>query len=492
MTLVRGVAITGLSQGWRVAISLLSGILMTRLLRPEDFGLIALITPAVALIGLVQDLGLNQSTIQRERVTNEQVSGLFYLTLAISTTLGVCLALSGPALAAFFEEPRLVDLAIAFGGLVVVWSSQSQPMALLARNMRFGAMAMVDVVSVTAGFVVGVTVAYVFRSHWAIFAAMLTTGALGAGGAFLASGFRPGRVDFAGDFKALVGFGSSVSAFNVFNFLSRNADNLLIGRVHGVVELGLYDRAYKLLLFPLQQICNPLNRVMVPFLSRSRNDPQRYRDGYITCITVLMVLTQPGVLVATVFAQDVFLVLLGERWVPASSIFFWLGIAGLQQVFIGTLSWIFLSQGRGRDFLVLGALQCVLTLTAFVVGLSDGALGVARAYAIADTAIKAPLACVLALRVGPVSVPRFLLAVVPHAVALALALLALLFVASAVETASFGSLAGLTVLSYLVYGAALLPWPRKRALALDVVRRVRPAWALRPAPPARLSLKEPT
>ncbi|WP_420391628.1 lipopolysaccharide biosynthesis protein [Acuticoccus sp.] len=474
MTPAAGIAVTGAAQACRIVVSFTSGIVLARLLSPEDFGLVALVAPAVALIGLVQDLGLNQSTIQRPNITQGQVNGLFWITFALSSALGTLLAVSGPALAAFFDEPRVVPLAMAFGGLVVVWSTQSQPMALLARRMHFGRMALIDVTAVLVGFAVGVAVALATRSHWALFASMLASGLTSTTAALIVSGYRPGRVDFAGQFNALVGFGSSVSAFNVFNFLSRNADNLLIGRIHGVVELGLYDRAYKLLLFPLQQVGNPLSRVMVPYLSRTLDDGERYRSGYLTCLTGLLALIQPAVLVAVLYADMVFLVLLGPDWLAAAPIFAWLGIAGLQQGMGTTLSWLFLSQGRGKDYLTLGAAQCVIILTAFAIGVSDGAVGVARAYAIADTFIRFPLACTIALKVGPVRLRDFLPCVLPHVIALGASAGMLLLLRSTEPPSSFLTLAGLTFTCYLAYGSVLLLWPSKRTMVAAALSNVSP------------------
>lgn len=467
-----GALVTGLAQGYRIALSFASGILLARLLSPEDFGLIALITPVIALVGLVQDLGLNQATIQRDKVTDAQTSVLFWITVAVSATLGATMALCGPLLAGFFEEPRLVPLAAAFGGLVVVWSIQSQPMALLARRMHFGSMAIIDVAGATAGALVGIFIAYTFRTYWALFASMLTTGLIAAIGAFAASRFRPGRPRLAEGVSTMLRFGTSVSLFNLFNYLDRNADNLLIGRFYGVAELGLYDRAYKLLLFPLQQVRNPLSRIVVPYLSRNQNDGPRYRLGYVGCLTALLTMTQPPVLMAVIFAPEVFLVLLGPQWLEAAPIFFWLGIVGLQQVMTSSLGWLFLSQGRGRAYLVLGVVGSVIAVSAFLIGLADGALGVARAYAIADTAIKAPIACYIALRAGPVRLGTFIRAVLPHMVALAVTATVLVLLRERIEDVTFLVLAALGVASCAMYGAVLFLWGDKRALLVMLIQNL--------------------
>lgn len=475
----RGVAYTGAAQAVRLALGFASGILLARLLAPEDFGLVAMLSPAVAFVGLVQDLGLSQATIQRERITRREVDTLFWVTLGLSLVLATILAASGPALAAFFREPRVTPLAVGFAGLVVVWSLAAQPVALLSREMRFKALAAIDVAAAALGLVVAAAVAFVFRTHWALLAGMLASALISVGGTWSALRFRPGRPAFGPGMGEILGFGGSVSGFNILNFFARNADNVLIGRAWGAFELGLYERAYKLLLLPLQQVTNPLGRVMIPFLSRRRDDPTAYRAGYRDAVTLLMIVTQPGILVGIVFAPDVFRVLLGERWVAAAPIFAWLGIAGLHQVMTSTLGWLFVSQGRGRDYLVLGATGATITVGAFVVGLPYGATGVAMAYALSDLALKLPLAWFLVGRSGPVSLDDLLRLAAPHLVALAVTGAALMGAAQLVDRAGFPTLAGVTVCAYGLSVATLLAFGEKRRLlakhaqrSLDALRHV--------------------
>ena len=101
-------------------------------------------------------------------------------------------------------------------------------------------------------------------------------------------------------------FGSGVSGFNIVNYFARNADNLLIGKFYGSEQLGYYDRAYRLLLFPMSQILGPLGRVVLPLLARLQSDPQRYRKVYIEAVSLLMMATQPGLVFLIIFAEDAF------------------------------------------------------------------------------------------------------------------------------------------------------------------------------------------
>src|SRR5690606_27145269 len=102
--------------------------------------------------------------------------------------------------------------------------------------------------------VIGVVLAWQLRSYWALYAAAVASAVVSLAGCWMASRFVPGRPAFDRDTRAMIGFGSGISGFNVANYLSRNADKILIGRFFGGEPLGFYDRAYRLLLFPLSQI----------------------------------------------------------------------------------------------------------------------------------------------------------------------------------------------------------------------------------------------
>lgn len=476
---IGGIAYTSVAQAVKVTLGFMSTVLLTRLLAPEDFGLVAMVMPVVALAMLAQDFGLSQVTIQAERIENSEVSTLFWIGLLVSVLLAGGIAASASFVAQFYGEPRAMPLLLAFSGLVVVWGVSSQPVALLTRHMRFKALAAIDIGAALAGFAVGIAIAYVWRTYWALFAAALCVAFTTAAGSWIASRFRPTRPQGSGTLKRQLQFGGSVSGFNFMNFFARNLDAVLIGRVHGPAALGLYERAYKLLLFPLQQVTIPLARVMVPLLSRRQSDPEAYRRGYFDCVGALLLLVHPGVLTAIVFAPAAFAVVLGPQWVEAAPIFQWLGLAGLHQAATQTAGWLFLSQARGRDYLVLGALGSAITVGAIVVGLPGGPLGVATAYAISELALKVPLILAIAGRSGPVRTRHLIASFGPHLIALLVAAGALFAADAQLSVIGIEALVALTILSYLAYGATLLVFPAKRRLLAELFGRARAALARR-------------
>lgn len=459
----KNVFFMGAAQAWRVAAGFAFTVITARLLAPSDFGLIAMVATVTALATMIQDLGTTQAVIQRDKTSPGQLNSLFWISTCLGCLLAALLALGAPAIARFFQEPRLENLTIAFTAPIVAGGMQAIPFALLNRHMRFAELALIDALAMAASLVVGIWLAWQFTSYWALYAAACASALVTLIGCWIRSGFRPGKPEFDHETRAMIGFGSGVSGFNLANYLSRNADKLLIGKYFGGDALGFYDRAYRLLLFPLSQIHAPIGRVMIPMLSRSLSDPQRYKRAYTECVSILLLATQPAILFATVYSEDVFRILLGDRWIGSALIFAWLGIAGLQQVMTSTIGWLYISQGRGGGFFQIGVFGAVTTVAAFVAGLPWGPVGVAAAYAITDYLVRLPVIWAATGRAGPITTRDLYAMAMPHALSTAVAAVALLALKPLVDKPNVLMCGWLMGLSYIVYLAFLMLFPEKRA-----------------------------
>jgi len=459
----KNVLIMGIAQAWRVAAGFVFTVITARLLAPSDFGLIAMVATVTALATMIQDLGTTQAVIQRDTIAPGHLNSLFWVSTCLGCLLAILLAVSAPAIARFFHEPRLEGLTIAFAAPIVAGGMQAIPYALLNRHMRFAELALIDALAMAVNLAVGIVLAWQFHSYWALYAAACASAFVTLIGCWIRSGFRPGKPQFDRETREMIGFGSGVSGFNLANYLSRNADKLLIGKLFGDNALGFYDRAYRLLLFPLSQIHAPIGRVMIPILSRSLSDPQRYKRAYMECVSILLLATQPAILFATVYAHDVFRILLGDRWLGSAPIFAWLGFAGLHQVMTSTIGWLYISQGRGGGFFRIGLFGAITTVAAFASGLPWGPVGVAAAYAISDYLVRLPVIWAAAGRLGPVATRDLYSMAMPHALSTAVTAVVLLALKPVVQSPDIVTCGFLVCLSFTVYLAFLMLFPEKRA-----------------------------
>lgn len=414
---LRGGVAVGLSQAVQMAMRLVSVVALSRLLVPADFGLMAALAPLIAFVALVQGLGMQQAVIRHQALAPVQLSRIFWLTSAASLLCAALVAASAPLVAGFYRDPRLVWLTVAAAVPLVLSSLASLPVGVLNRELRFSTVAAIDAGAAVAGVLCAVIAALLGAGYWALLVATFAANATSLLASWCAARFRPGRPDFTLPDRALLGFGANLSGFSLVNFFSRNLDNILIGRVWGPVQLGFYDRAYMLLLFPLQAVMQPIGAVMLPLLSRIETDKVQLRDVYLRTIFQVMLLIVPGMAALACASDDVIAVLFGPAWAETAPIFALLGWAGLLQPLGSSTGWLFVCQGRTREMFRWGIYGAVTTVIGFFAGLPWGAVGVAAAYTLGDYLVRSPVLYWVMGRVGPVRMRDMLVLQMPFVIA---------------------------------------------------------------------------
>lgn len=467
----RGAVATALAQAVKVATQILSVIVLSRLLSPQDFGVVAMCAPVLAFIALFQDLGLTQATVQKRSITHEEVNSLFWINVAVSVALACLMVGMAPLIGAFYDEPRVGPLVAAMSLQILAYGFGAQHLALLNRRMAFDRLAVVEIASAMGGFFAAVGWTFVDRSYWALYAGTLTSAVLPTLCYWANSGWRPGFTLKTEGVGALLTFGAGITGFNFANFFARNLDNILIGRYWGETQLGLYDRAYKLLLFPLSQLANPLSKVMVPALSRLANEPDRYRSAYLRVLPLMLIVALPGVGAAIATADVLIPFVLGEQWRESAVIFMALGFAGLLQPVNNPAGWLFISQGRSGDFMRWGIVTAVTSALAFVIGLPYGALGVAVVYSLSEY-VRTPLLWIYVGRKGPLGLKDVLCAAGPFVLGSHCALLVLWFSRPVLPNQPILAIAAVAALSYAVTIVIAMLFPFGRQTLREAIKLV--------------------
>jgi len=421
---IRGGAVTVAAQVARFVLQMGSTAILARLLMPADFGIVAMVSAITGLLGSLGELGLSSATVQRAEVTHEQVSTLFWINFAFSLLISGVVAALAPAIAWFYHEPRLTAITLVsaisfiFGGLTI------QHYALLTRQMRFGAMALVQTLPLIVGIAVGIGLATAGWRYWALVTMSIVQSAGVALTSWIAAGWVPGLPSRNSGIRSMLAFGGNLTGFNLLNYLTRNGDNVLIGRFLGPGPLGIYAKAYGLLMLPVQQINAPVNGVVLPALSRLQNQPDLYRRYYLRAVECLAFIGMPMIVFAFTDAQPLVLIALGPRWMGAVEIFRLLAPAALVGTINSAPGWIFTSLGRTDRQLFWGAVSSPIILIGFIIGLHWGAAGVAVSFSL-TFGLSFLFFAADACRHSPVRIQDFGLALLPpFCVSVAAALIA--------------------------------------------------------------------
>ena len=379
---VRGGVVTFIGQCLKFILNLVSTMILARLLLPQDFGLIAMVTAITSFVLVFNDLGLSAATLQRPNINNEQISTLFWINVALGILLMCITSALAPVIAWFYQDSRLTMVTVAlsvaflFGGFTV------QHQALLRRQMRLFPLAMIDVSSMAAGILTAILCAWAGLEYWALVWMQIATAVANALGVWLASGWTPVRPVRRSGVRSMAAFGGYLTGFNFVNYFARNLDSVLIGRVCGTGPLGLYSRAYSLLMFPIGQITAPMSAVAVPALSRLQNEPERYRSYYLKAIRIIAYLSFPLVMALAILSTEVITLVLGQQWLDAAPIFRILAVTAMFQPIVSTVGWLYISLGQSKRMAVWGVASSAFIISSFLIGVQWGALGVAASYAV--------------------------------------------------------------------------------------------------------------
>lgn len=387
---VRGGAVTIVNQAFKFVIRMGSTVVLARMLAPEDYGLLGMVTVITGFIELFKDLGLSAATVQQPQINHKQVSTLFWINIAMGLFLCLLVAALSPAIASFYDQPRLVGITLLLAVNFFISSFGSQHNALLRRQMRFMSIARVDIIATCISLVAAIALAYLGAGYWALVWMQIIEAIFNTLGLWLTSGWRPGLPVRNSGIRSMVAFGGNLTGFRCFNHFSRNFDNFLIGSYLGPVSLGLYAKAYQLLLLPVRQINTPVNSVAISALSSLQAKPQEYRRFYGKAIMAIATLGMPIVALMFVCADQIILILLGEKWLEVVPLFRLLAPAAFIGTFNVATGWVYQTLGRTDRQLRAGVVLSIINIVIFAVSIRWGITGVAAAYGLSQPLLIVP------------------------------------------------------------------------------------------------------
>lgn len=361
-------------------LSIGSNLVLARMLAPENFGLIAMVTAVSGFVTLFADMGLSTSIIQKDQINQKQVSVIFWINAAISLGLAIILFFLAPLLVSFYHEPRLYNITIVMAAGIFIAGLSLQHSALMKRQMRFRTISFIQMGSTAASLATGIILAWQGFGYWALVAINILTPVFTSISLWFLCDWRPHFI-FSHNIKSFLRFGMGMSGFELVNYFARNMDNVLIGKFSGAFILGLYSKAYQLLMLPIVQLRNPLNAVALPALSALQSDRGKFAAYYRRYLFTLAFFSMPVVMFLGVFSDEIILVVLGKQWIEASFLFKLLVVTAFIQPVASSTGLVLISTGRIRRYFRIGLVSSIVIVLGFFIGVQWGAPGVAISFA---------------------------------------------------------------------------------------------------------------
>lgn len=380
---VRGGLAKVCAQGANFALRIGSLMVLARLLSPKDFGLVGMVTAFMGVLNLFRDFGLSAASVQRVEVTDEQVSTLFWVNMAMGGSLVLLLVISSPFIAMFYREPRLLWVTIALSSGFLFNAAGVQHSAMLQRQLRFTAIAAIDIAALIFGIAVGIGMALKGFGYWSLVCMTIASTFLASLLFWVFSGWIPGPPRKHSGVRSMMKFGGTLTLNSLVVYVAYNLEKVLLGRFWGAETVGIYGRAYQLISIPTDNLNSAVGEVAFPLLARVQNDPNRLRSYFLKGYSLVLGLTVPITIACALFGRDLIFVFLGPKWNQSAPIFRLLAPTILMFAMINPTSWLLFSLGWLKRSLQIAFVIAPLVITAYIIGLPYGPKGVALAYSTA-------------------------------------------------------------------------------------------------------------
>ena len=379
----RGAAVTVAGQGVKILVQVLSVVLLSRILSPGDYGLIAMVTAVIGVADIFRDLGLSTAAVQARTLTERQRANLFWINAALGLGLAVGVFCLAPVLAALYGQPALVGIGQALAFTFLLNGLATQYRADLTRRLLFGRLAVADVVAAVSGLALALGAALAGAGYWALVVQQLGQYAVMLALVVVGGAWRPRLPSRGVEMGGLLRFGWHMVGTQAIGYVANNADSVIIGARFGAGELGLYNRAFQLLMTPLTQLRAPVTQVALPVLAAVQDEAQRLtryvQQGQLALGYTLI--AGLGLVVGT--APQLVSTLLGDSWQAAAPLLALLAAAGAVQTLGLANYWVYVACGLTGALLRYSLIQAAVKIACVLVGSSWGVVGVAAGYALA-------------------------------------------------------------------------------------------------------------
>jgi PST family polysaccharide transporter len=388
---VSGTGWTALSIVGQRGLSLLSTMVLARLLAPSAYGLLGMAVVFLAVANTFRDLGTSSALVQRKESSNDITSTLFWINALLGLTGFLVLVALAPVAALMYREPRVTPVLAVLAMSFLISHLSAVHHATLMRAMAFRRLTLIQLTAAIAATLCGIGLALGGAGVWSLVWALLVESTTGTLLLWMMVSWRPAWHLRLADLRQVSSFSLNLVGSRLLLYVIRNVDKALVGRYLGAVTLGYYSLAHGLMMYPLHNISWALVQVLLPAFSRIQDDGERFGRAYLRTIAVISTLSFPLMLGMLITSDLLVLVCFGAQWEPMAPILVILAPAGMVQSASTTTSVVFTAKGRTDWMFRLVLAETVLAVTAYAVGMHWGIVGLATSYSLAHLVWSFPL-----------------------------------------------------------------------------------------------------
>lgn len=350
-------------------------VVLARLLLPEEFGLIGMISVFVGVGNALLNAGLTNSLIRSKELDQGDYSTVFFFNLFASIIIYLIIYFSAPLIADFYDQPILISIVRLYCISFIIAAFMAVQKARMTKKMDFKTQTIISLPSLIIGGGVGIAMAFMGYGVWSLVWNQLVAQSIRSIQFWLYSGWKPSRIFDISKFKEHFDFGYKITLSNLISKIFDNSYLIIIGRFFAASQVGFYTRAETMKNLPVQNISLALNRVTYPLFASIQEDNLRLKNVYKKLMKMVVFVVAPVMIFSAVLAEPVFRFLLTEKWLPAVPYFQILCAAGiLYPVHMYNLN-VLTVKGRSDILLRLTIIKNILLTIAIIIGVQFGIFG---------------------------------------------------------------------------------------------------------------------
>lgn len=369
---IKGVGWNSVDRIANYGIGFIIGIVLARLLSPEEYGLIGIIGIFTAIFNIILDSGLSTALIRKKGVTDEDYCTVFWTNLFLSFSLTATLYFCAPLIGVFFKRPELVPYIHVMAFILIINALSLTQQARLTKRIDFKTQTKISLIAHTLSGLIGIVMAYMGFGVWALVAQQMSSRLFTTILLWIYNKWWPQLTFSFNSFKELFGYSWKLLVAGIINTGFNQVYQAVIGKVYSPQTLGQYTRANQYGHLVSASIGDVVMKVSLPVLSEIQNEEERLLRAYRTIIKTTMLVSSVLLIGMAACAKPLIFVLIGEKWLPCVPMMQILSLSlmiyPLHQININML----VVQGRSDIQLILQIVKCVLAIGPILLGIYLG------------------------------------------------------------------------------------------------------------------------
>jgi lipopolysaccharide exporter len=364
------------------SLGVLSTLVLVRLLVPADFGVIAMAQSFIVMGQLLAAFGFDVALIHDQTASDDHYHTAWTLNAGLGLLITVTMLILARPIAAFYGKPELVWVVCALALTSLIAGLENIGVVAFRKELRFRNEFAFQLSRKVIGSAVALTLAFTLRSYWALVAGTLAGTLAGTVISYIAHPFRP-RLSVA-KASELVDYSRWLLVGNVIGFVRERSSDFFIGRLAGAAALGAYNVSYEISNLPTTELSAPINRALMPGLSKIAGDPFALQQTFLQAFSILVMMAVPMAVGILALADLLVPVLLGSKWAGAVPLIQMLAITGVFQTLQSSTATVLIATGHPKRVVMANALYAVVLLVFLALLVpSLGSVGAALATMVA-------------------------------------------------------------------------------------------------------------